>query len=152
MKEEALTDSITALDADHTIPIDQEIDLQQAQELDPVSSRVVHLIKTGKRPSVRETKCESRDVKRLLFEWDKVTLGSNNVLYRKTSTNAQVVLPQQLRRIIFKELHEDMGHLVVERVFDLAKARFYWPHTKDDITHFVTKVCRCIKQKPPVVK
>ena len=28
----ALTDSITALDADHTIPIDQQIDLQQAQQ------------------------------------------------------------------------------------------------------------------------
>ena len=148
----ALTHSITALDADHTIPIDQQIDLQQAQELDPVISRVAHLIKTGKRPSVRETKGESRDVKQLLFEWDKLTLGSDNVLYRKTSTNAQVVLPWQLHRIIFKELHEDMGHLGVERVFDLAKARFYWPHMKDDITHFVTKVCRCIKQKPPVVK
>ena len=23
---------------------------------------------------------------------------------------------------------------------------------KNDITHFVTKVCRCMKQKPPVVK
>ena len=57
-------------------------------------------------------------MKRLQFEWDKLTLGSDNVLYRKTSTNAQVVLPQQLRRIIFKELHEDMGHRVVERVFD----------------------------------
>ena len=148
----ALTDPITALDADHTIPIDQQIDLQQAQELDPVISRVVNLIKTGKRPSVRETKGESRDVKRLLFEWDKLTLGSDNVLYRKTRTNTQVLLPRQLRRIIFKELHEDTGHLGVERVFDLATARFYWPHMKDDITHFVTKVCRCIKQKPPVVK
>ena len=110
-------------------------------------SRVVHLIKTGKRPSVRETKGESRDVKLLLFEWDKLTLGSDNVLYRKTSTNAQVALPRQLRGIIFKELHEDMGHLGVERVFDLAKAWFYWPHMKDDITHLVTKVRRCIKQK-----
>ena len=30
------------------------------------------------------------------------------------------------------------------KVFDLGKARLYWPHTKDDITHVVTK--------PPVVK
>ena len=43
----ALTDSITALDANHTIPIDQQIDLQQAQELNPVISRVVHLLTTG---------------------------------------------------------------------------------------------------------
>lgn len=65
--------------------------------------------------------------------------------------NEQVVLPQQHHGIIFKEFHEDMGHLGAERVFDLAKAQFYWPHMKNDVTHYVTKVCSCIKQKPPVV-
>ena len=53
---------------------------------------------------------------------------------------------------IFKELHEDMGHLGEERVLDLAKSRFYWPNMKEDISHYVTKVCRCLKQKPPAVK
>ena len=38
------------------------------------------------------------------------------------------------------------------RVFHLAKARFHWPHMKIDVTSFVTKVCRCMKQKPPVAK
>ena len=148
----ALTDSITALDDDNIITTDQQIDLKQAQELDPVIRRVMHFIQSGKRPSVRESKAESRDVQRLLFEWNKLILGNDNILYRKTSTNEQVVLPRKLRRIILKELHEDMGHLGAERVFDLTKARFYWPHMKNDITHFVTKVCRCIKQKPPVIK
>jgi hypothetical protein len=43
-------------------------------------------------------------------------------LYRETSLNQQVVLPWKLRPTIFKELHEDMGHLGAERVLDLAKA------------------------------
>ena len=106
----ALTDSITALDDDNINTTDQQIDLKQAQELDPVISRVMHFIQSGKRPSVRESKTESRDVQRLLFEWNKLILGNDNVLYRKTSTNEQVVLPRKLCRIILQELHEDMGH------------------------------------------
>ena len=64
----------------------------------------------------------------------------------------QVVLPLHLRKTIFKELHEEMGHLGAERVYDLASARFYWPNMKNDITYYVTKVCRCLKQKPRAVK
>ena len=149
----ALTDSITVFDDGYSSPsIEQHVDLRQAQVSDPVISRVVHLVKTGRRPSVKESKGESSEVQRLLFEWNKLILGSDNILYRKTSLNQQAVLPRQLRMTIFKELHEDMGHLGVERVFDLAKSRFYWPNMKEDITHYVTKVCRCLKQKPPTVK
>ena len=42
-----------------------------------------------------------------------------------------------------------MGHLGVERVADLARSRFYWPHMYDDIEQFVKHKCRCIKQKKP---
>ena len=45
-----------------------------------------------------------------------------------------------------------MGHLGAERVFDLAKSRFYWPNMKEDITHYVIKVCRFLKLKPPARK
>lgn len=80
----ALTDSTTAIDVDYSSPsIQQHIDLRQAQELDPVISRVVHLIKTEKRPSVKENKGESREVQRMLLEWNKLSLGSDNILYRK---------------------------------------------------------------------
>ena len=30
-----------------------------------------------------------------------------------------------------------------------ARQRFYWPFMQDDIEHFVTKVCQCIKQRQP---
>ena len=42
-----------------------------------------------------------------------------------------------------------MGHLGAPRVVQLAHERFYWPNTEDDITHFVTKVCPCLKQRQP---
>ena len=42
-----------------------------------------------------------------------------------------------------------MGHLGADRVTDLARERFYWPHMKNDIAHYVTKVCICLKSKNP---
>ena len=55
----------------------------------------------------------------MLLGWNKLSLGSDDILYRKMS---------------------------------LAKSRFYWPNMKEDITHYVTKACRCLKQKPPAMK
>ena len=107
----ALTDSITALDDYHIIPPDQHIDFKQTQELDPVISGVLHFLQSGKRPSVRESRGESREGHRLLFESNKLILESDIVLYRKTGTNGQVALPRKLRRIILKGLHGDMGHI-----------------------------------------
>ena len=105
----SLTDSVTAFDDNCGSPsIEQQVDVGQAQVLDPAISRVVHLVRTGKRPSVKKSKSESKDVQRLLLEWNKLVLGSDNILYRKTSSSQQVVLPKQLRMTIFKELHDDM--------------------------------------------
>ena len=49
-----------------------------------------------------------------------------------------------------KTLHEDMGHLGTERVFDLARQRFFWPRMHADIEHFIQNVCSCVKQRRPV--
>ena len=39
-----------------------------------------------------------------------------------------------------------------DRVIQLARERFYWPRMQNDITHYITQVCSCIKQKRPHVK
>ena len=42
-----------------------------------------------------------------------------------------------------------MGHLGAPRVVQFVRERFFWPNMEDDITHFVTKVCPCLKQRRP---
>jgi len=59
------------------------------------------------------------------------------------------VLPQKFHNIVFKELHQEMGHLGAPCVVQLARECFYWPNMEDDTTHFVTKVCQCLKQRQP---
>ena len=60
-----------------------------------------------------------------------------------------MVLPKKYHKRVYGELHENMGHLGAERVTELAKERFYWPFMRADITHYVTKVCHCLKQRKP---
>ena len=64
----------------------------------------------------------------------------------------QLVLPQKYQHLVYKELHREMGHLDCARVIQLPCERFYWSQMQNDITHYITKVSSCIKQKYPHVK
>ena len=70
-------------------------------------------------------------------------------MYRNSGTNAQLLLPKCFHSTVFKELHQEMGHLGADRVIQLARERFYWPKMESDIIHFVTQACPCLKQRQP---
>ena len=42
-----------------------------------------------------------------------------------------------------------MGHLGSGRTVELIKENFYWPKMTEDVNHFVTKLCACVKSKKP---
>ena len=41
------------------------------------------------------------------------------------------------------------GHPGTDRTTELIKSKFYWPLIDDEIKHFVTQVCPCVKRKKP---
>ena len=59
------------------------------------------------------------------------------------------MLPREFHPLVYKEVHQEMGHLGAERVPQLARKRFYWPYMQRDITNFVRWVCSCLKQRRP---
>ena len=78
-------------------------------------------------------------------------VGEDGLSRRKCGEHLHLVLPKLFQPLVYKELHQEMGHLGVERVLQLAHERFYWPYMQHDITHFVTRVCSCLKQRHPNV-
>ncbi len=42
-----------------------------------------------------------------------------------------------------------MGHLGAERVLNLIRDQFHWPHMQREVEHYVTHVCRCLRSKRP---
>lgn len=64
-------------------------------------------------------------------------------------TRNQLVIPESLKPIVYRHLHEEMGHLGAERMVALARERFFWPKMRQEMEHHVTQICHCMKRKKP---
>ena len=123
--------------------------LLDAQKQDQVIGRLLTFLKTGKWPKSWETKSELPATKALLRQRRKLYCHGDGLLFRRNGPYSQPVLPPKFYTIVLKELHQEMGNLGAPRVVQLARERFYWPNMENDITHFVTRVCPCLKQRRP---
>lgn len=103
----------------------------------------------GRRPTVRQARRELPAVRALLRHWTKLYIDQCKILHRQCADSTQLVLPSQYHTLVYKELHQDMGHLGAERVVDLARQRVFWPNMERDITEFISRSCSCLKQKKP---
>ena len=123
-------------------------DLIDKQMNDPVIGPVYTVVKSGERVVSRDLKHWEKGSK-LLFRQRKKLKIENGILYRNTSFVKQIVLPEEYRPLVYRELHEKLGHLGCEKVTELARKRFYWPYMKKDIEFYIRKRCRCIISKKP---
>lgn len=92
----------------------------------------------------------TRETRQLVHEWNKLVLDKG-VLYKQTGDRKQLVVPNQLKPLVLKNLHDNMGHVGSDKVIHLARERFYWPFMQDEVEDYITKKCACIKQKHPKV-
>ena len=129
-------------------PLTQK-DLYEAQREDNVINTVIQFKISGKPLTLKDKWRASPKVQSLLRERKKLIIGEDGILRRRSGPTLQLVLPQKFHRTVYRALHEAMGHLGVERALHLARERFFWPHMKRDIEHYVTRVCSCLKQRRP---
>ena len=93
-----------------------------------------------------------KEVIQLLNHWSRLDLNAKGLLVCQSKSNSQIVLPGCLRSLVYRELHDNFGHLGVERVMQLARARVFWPKMQVDVTDYIWNQCRCLKQCRPHVK
>ena len=64
-----------------------------------------------------------------------------------------IVTPPSLRNLEYQELHEKIGHLEGERVYQLAKNNVidHWPDMKKYVKDFIKNKCICLSQRKPYV-
>ena len=95
----------------------------------------------------------SRGVCLLLREWSRLKV-EDGILWRviklpREGEVSQLVLPKEQRSSVLHHLHNDMGHLGLDRVFALVRDRYFWPHMYRDIEKYVTQECGCLMNKKP---
>ena len=139
-------DLVTAVEevSNNVIPWTLE-EIREEQGKDPVISGVLEGVHSGQRPSSKRMNPSQRI---LLNSWNKLHI-INNVLYRKTSSGDQLVLPEKYKSLVLHELHNEMGHVCADKVLPLVRSRFFWPYMKKDIEYYVKEQCSCVKQKKP---
>ena len=126
-----------------------DTEIMDAQLQDPVISCVLKFKQQSQKPSADEIRIESTDVKILLRKWDQLYLTKYGTLQHRSVDLDQLVLPAKYRPLVLKELHNDMGHLGADIVFDLTRERFHWQRKHTQITEYVTKVCPFLKDRAP---
>lgn len=123
-------------------------DLVSEQQRDPVIGKILELKKKTKEMTEDRRRALDKPTRKLSREWSRLYI-ENDLLYRKTLGRKQLVLPTTYRQTALTYLHNNMGHVGVERVLSLARQRFYWPYMKNDIEEYITSCC--IQQKKPAV-
>ena len=147
------TIDLTSLQDSSLPPLEtvSKADLSLAQSVDDMIGPVFKAVCESQRPSRREVSEMSRKSRLLFSQWRKLSI-KDGVLLRKTNKFTQIVLPSKYHQTVYRELHVGMGHLASDRVEDLARQRFYWPHMPSDIDYFIRKKCSCLFTKQPNVQ
>lgn len=94
-----------------------QLNLKEKQRADPSLQEVIHQMETGEKipPTWRH---EFPEVAPLLREWNHLEL-CNGVVYRRRQKDEQIsfqlVLVKELLPMVLTSLHNDVGHLRIER-------------------------------------
>jgi transposase InsO family protein len=135
---------MAVLEAGTTLEDAQSIDVKKDQRSDPYIAPIIEVMERGK---VLDRSKLSEMSKLLWRERKRLSVDSDGILRRKCKSVNQIVLPLEHRDMIYKSLHNDLGHLGSERVLQLARNRVFWPRMQKDVEEYTQKRCRCLIQK-----
>ena len=124
------------------------------QSADEDIGPVVELVRQGKH---LQYTCKEGDPSgmRVLLKYKQDLFIGNNLLYHKVklknhdSVINQSVHPKTHRRRATLALHDDYGHLGMEKTLGLLQGRFFWSKMMEDVCNHIRTCKSCTRYKHP---
>jgi len=102
---------------------------------------------------------DSKQARTILYESNKMLLDKNGVLYRhslpkKNRTKVvfvhtnQLVIPQCMRAQLFDLFHNRLGHIGINKMYDLISKKYFFPRLYDNVVRFVQSCTICTQASP----
>ena len=66
-----------------------------------------------------------------------------------STRHTQIVIPSTLIHSVLQQLHNQGGHLGVQKTLGKVKERYYWPGYESDVTSWIRECRHCQQRKPP---
>ena len=131
-----------------TLPSMQRSDIQKLQFGDPDMKELIDALDARVKPPLRNLTRQTKTVRKLFRNWERITRDECGVVYRTTKTGSkQLIVPTSLRRQVLESLHDDMGHQAFAKTLSLVQARCYWPYMAKDVEAYCQSCERCMLGK-----
>ena len=122
---------------------------EQEQKKDPDIAVIIDVLNHKRVPP---KKYHQPGVKNLL-QHKKQFVFKNNVLYRRRiiqdREQFQLLLPAAFQEQALKGVHNDVGHLGLDRSIQLLRQRYYWPFMYASLQKHISRCQQCILRKTP---
>ena len=128
---------------------------KRRQQEDPEISKILEMMEQDMWSTYKYTRLDDDSMKCYVKVRSDLEV-EDGLLYRRIrlrdqeADTYQFVVPRKYRMLALDLLHDQFGHLGIDRTTILATGRFYWPYMTEDIRKYIQNCERCIrfKQKP----
>jgi transposase InsO family protein len=125
------------------------------QQKDSVVSRIRYWLNSKRPPTREERSHESLIVKQALRELNRLVIRDGVIYRTRHDLNTgkmtyQLCLPKCFIKQALSGLHDDMGHLGVDRTLESLRQRFYWPKMGENVREYIRRCRQCSRRKDVV--
>ena len=136
------------------LPTWSTAELRQMQKDDQSIDFIIENKLKGQKPILNEIQQANSIIKTLWYQWDCLEVRKD-ILYRKWKDNKgetvyQIVVPEDMRLLILKNLHsaKTAGHFGRDRTIERIKHGYYWPGMNADVARWIKECDPCARVKP----
>ena len=125
---------------------------KQRQNQDPEIRAIIQMIKEETWEHYRYSKKDPQSMKSYVKVRSELVMH-HGLLYRKLrlkdkdEDTYQFVVPSEFRKLALSLIHDNFGHLGIDRSTVLMVDRFFWPKMSEEVRQYIQNCERCIRYK-----